>query len=104
MGGPHDGHWMDQCCDRSHMDRTARVAVWLRSAEGKQLQLFESILNGISQLVRERLQPFLGGAIVEAHRADAAKDRLQGVKAGRLVACHAARRGAKLAGDLFKVM
>ena len=41
----------DQCYGRSHTDGTAPGAVWLRAAEGQQLQLLEAILDRIAQLV-----------------------------------------------------
>src|SRR5258708_36646296 len=85
----------DECCVRSHIDRTGPGASWLRSPEGKQLQLFESILDRISQLIRERLQPLLRAAIVEAQRPKAAEDCLHRVEPRRLVAGDASRCAAK---------
>ncbi len=89
---------------RSHIHTTGPGARWLRSAEGEQLQLFESILNRVSQLIRERLQAFLRTAIVEAQSADAPEDRLHCVQAGRLVAGDSSGRAPKGASDLFVVV
>ena len=94
----------DECCMRSHMDRTGPGARWLRSAEGEQLQLFESILDRISQLIRERLQPLLRTAIVEAQRPKAAEDGLHRIKPRRLVAGDASRCAAKGACDVLVVV
>ncbi len=86
---------------RSHKGKTTSEHDSLRSAEGKQLKLLEAILDRVSQLVRERLQPFLRPTVVEAGGANAAEDGLHRVQAGRLVAGHAPRGAAKLARNLL---
>jgi len=94
----------EQCCDRSHIDRTRATARKLRSAEGQQLQLLKPILDRLSQLVRQRSQAFLRTTVVETQGAKPAEDCLHRVKARRLVAGHATRCAAKLARDLFMAM
>src|SRR5260370_13421798 len=71
-----EGRLEDQCWCRSHTDETTRVGSWLRSAEGKQLQLLEAVLDRVSQLISERLQALLRAAIVEAQSPYTTEDRL----------------------------
>src|SRR3989440_10342221 len=74
------------------------------SAERKQLQLLESILNRGTKLGDERLQPLLGWAVRDVHHPDPAESCLQGVQAGRLVAGHPGGRAANLARHLLVAM
>src|SRR5256886_9385574 len=74
------------------------------SAERKQLQLLESILNRGTKLGDERLQPLLGWAVRDVHDPDPAESCLQGVQAGRLVAGHPGGRAANLARHLLVAM
>src|SRR5216683_2798967 len=78
----------DECCMRSHIHTTGPGARWLRSAEGEQLQLFESILDRVSQLIRERLQALLRTAIVEAQGADAPEEHPDAIEETFRVGSH----------------
>src|SRR2546421_6313778 len=71
------------------------------SAERKQLQLLESILNRGTKLGDERLQPLLGWAVRDVHDPDPAEGCLQGVQAGRLVGGHPVSRAAHIARHLL---
>src|SRR5260370_42380684 len=83
MAKLEEGRLEEQCWCRSHTDETTRVGSWLRSAEGKQLQLREALLDRVSQLSSERLHALLRAASVEAQSADTAEGRLHPVSAGR---------------------
>src|SRR5260370_40721566 len=82
MAKLEEGRLEDQCWCRSHTDETTRGGSWLRSAEGKQLQLLEAVLDRGPQLICERLQALLRAAIVAAQSAATTEDRRHRVQPG----------------------
>src|SRR2546430_11926294 len=70
------------------LTRRRSVFRGLGSAERKQLQLLEPILDCRAELADERLQPLLRRGARDVDDPDPAQRRLQCVQAGRFVASH----------------